>query len=199
MTVRQLRPFREPEDEERFYAERYPSGYDHTVWPDHRIRVQATIGIAARWVEERRVRVIADLSCGNAAIVHGLMLAVDTLDQAILGDVVPQSFLDYEGRIENTLDEITDDDDVGMFVLSETLEHVREPQLLLGRIRRRSRMLVLTTPTENWDDENPEHYWAWNTEDVGDMLIRAGWRRLETRVLDTGVPGAYLYQIWVCE
>jgi hypothetical protein len=195
---RQLRPLREPHEDAAFYAERYPEGYVHRIWPDHVIRVQKTVELAVRWVIERNVRTIVDLSCGDGAILDGIADLTFEPHSFWYGDVNGNTGieLDYVGPIEKTLDLI---DETDMFVLSETIEHVHAPDLLLSRIRRRSKMLVMSTPVGEDTDGNPEHYWGWDVDDVREMLMCVGWNPLECEVLNTKVPGAYVYQIWICD
>jgi hypothetical protein len=87
---------------------------------------------------------------------------------------------------------------VDMFLLSETLEHVEDPDNLLAAIRVVADNLVLTTPCGETDDGNPEHYWGWDTEALEEMLNESGWRPKSCELFTpTSVP-YYTFQIWTC-
>jgi hypothetical protein len=94
--------------------------------------------------------------------------------------------------IEDTIDRITH---VGMFICSETIEHLDDPDAMLVKIRERADSLVLSTPLAEFTDVNPQHYWGWDTEGVGEMLDAAGWKMvMQENVLH---PLAQ-YQLWGC-
>lgn len=164
----------------------YRTPHDHRRWPDHHLRVGVTIEVA-RWMAGDGVDAAADLSCGNGAILERVPAG-----RHYFGDFAPG--YDIRGPIEQT---IVDLPCVDLFVCSETIEHLNDPDLVLGRIRNRSRMLVLSTPVDAWDDTNPEHYWAWGRSDVEDMLTAAGWRPHVYATADfrpMGLP--YCFGIW---
>jgi hypothetical protein len=168
----------------------YAVPHAHEYWPDHRLRVAETIRLAK---ELSVPDVVADLSCGDAAI--GRALAPATL---ILGDVAPG----YElcGPLEQTLEVIPH---VGLFICSETIEHLDDPDAVLAAIRAKADALVLSTPLGETTDRNPEHYWGWDTEGVGAMLAAAGWKTVIQRdVHYVPEPGenwmAASYQLWGC-
>jgi hypothetical protein len=177
MRVR-LRPAYSPE----YLAELYPKPHDHTRWPDHIIRVDATIALAR---DMGVPDVVADLSCGDAAI--GRALAPASL---ILGDFAPG--YPITGPIEVTAPALSH---VGMFICSETVEHLDDPDAVLAQIREKADSLVLSTPLAEFTPVNPEHYWGWDTDGVREMLEGAGWvPELQRDVL---TPWAK-YQLWGC-
>lgn len=166
-------------------GETYPAPHDHRQWGEgHAIRVKTTIALACGWARSQGWTSVADLSCGNAAIVEGLGLPVQ-----VLGDVAPG----YElcGQIEATVHRIGH---VDAFVCSETLEHLEFPKPVLCEIRDRASWLVYSTPVGAWGDENPEHVHAWDAEYVEGMLDDAGWENAETVTVPTE---AYTYLIGV--
>ena len=63
-------------DEAAFYAERYPQGYDHTVWPDHVERVAETVRFTVRSLKGTSGDSVADLSCGDGVLVAWLATAL---------------------------------------------------------------------------------------------------------------------------
>ena len=168
-----------------------PEPHSHKKWPDHRFRVSQTIALA------REIGVpysIADLSCGDAAI--GKALAPEKL---ILGDFAPG--YEFRGPIEETIGQIPH---VEMFILSETLEHLDDPDEMLAKIRLKSDTLVLSTPIGETAVNNREHYWGWDVDDVHVMLVQAGWQpeyecdvKYLSRAGSAWSPASY--QVWGCK
>lgn len=184
MTRIRLRPRHPDEDLKRIYAK----PHDHTKWSDHLLRVDVTASIA-QWMGGQYPHLsVADLSCGDAAIVHSL-----NFDESHLGDFAPG--WQYTGPIEKTIHQIPN---VAMFVCSETIEHLDDPDEVLYQIGQKADSLIVSTPIgETADVGNVEHYWGWDTVDVVDMLENAGWDVVVSNVLE--LPGwTYDYQIHAC-
>lgn len=180
--IKRLRKTYSAEELQEVYSQRY----DHTHWRDHIIRVAHTIRIAnivPSFFND--LKTVADLSAGDAAIINGI-----NIDEKIIGDYVEG--YDYAGKIEDTIEQIPN---VDMFVFSETLEHVNHPLNVLKAIRKKTKWLVLSTPEDNWEDGNPEHYWAWDKEGVQDLLEKAGFEP----VYFESIPIVYTHQIWICK
>lgn len=182
----QLRPFYTSEELTRVYA----GVYDHTRWPDHIMRVRYTIHLANWLAHHLDVKSVTDLSCGDGAIVKGI--SVPGINKTF-GDFVAHNGYQYSGPIENSIKQIELTD---LFVLSETIEHVEDPDALLYDIRQKSRSLLLTTPIGESDDGNPEHYWGWDQDDMHEMLCAAGWRSIVKTSFDPGY--GYIFQMWGC-
>lgn len=180
---RQLRPFYTPEH----LAELYARPYDHTRWPDHVERVAETIHRLDRFAGMVGAHTVADLSAGDGAILNG---SQHPWRRRILGDITGPA-----GPIERSLPLLKP---VDMFVCSETLEHVQDPDALLAGIRAKSRHLLLTTPCNEQDDSNPEHYWSWDTSDVLAMLKAAGWSWCWVGLFTPRSVTHYTFQIWTC-
>ena len=183
MTRTRLRPAYTPAE----LAALYTTPHDHTRWEDHKIRVAVTIE-ACRWFVRRGdVASAADLSCGDAAIINAL-----DIEYPFLGDYAPGC--DLTGPIEDTIDQIPP---VDLFVCSETLEHLDDPDSVLKQIRAKTRYLVLSTPVDAGQDTNPEHYWSWDRVGVEEMLTAAGFAVDVYTAVDLR-PGGYYYQfgIW---
>lgn len=178
----QLRPFYTPEQ----LAEVYDHTYDHTFWADHRERVAKTIELLDEFAADTDSRTIADLSCGDGAIVRG---SRHSWDSTTLGDYT------LTGPIETAL---LTQKPVDMFLLSETLEHVEDPDGLLRSIRKVAKHLVLTTPHGEDHDENPEHYWGWDAEALNEMLSEAGWTKRDHQLFTPESNGYYTFQMWRC-
>lgn len=190
MTIRRLRPaYSEAE-----LAEVYARPYDHTRWEDHVQRIRFTQQFIRDVMVERVVYSVADLSCGDGAIALGIgpMLLRDDL---VLGDMVAAPHLDVVGPIEETIKTLPD---VDLFILSETLEHIDRPKDLLVEIRHHAETLVLTTPLDEADDGNPEHYWGWDRDGIESLLEQAGWWPDHCVLFTPDVPDVYYtYQVWM--
>lgn len=210
MTRVQLRPVRTEAEEVTFYEGRYPLGYRHDRWPDHVERVAASVDLIRRY--SGRIRTAADLSCGDAAILRGID---DLLEQAYVGDLIgargdyplrthvrvlepgplPDSLAGFQDIPGRSLP-------VDLFILSETLEHVPDPDGLLQKLTGVSRYLFLSTPLDEAASVgNEEHYWGWGQSDIHHMLWEAGWSPLEVRLLvpesTRHMDNAYTYQLWM--
>jgi hypothetical protein len=178
-----LRPAYSEEELKKVYA----TPHAHSTWPDHRARVRATIALA-QWFED--VRSVADLSAGDATIIDAL-----DIHAKYIGDFAPR--YEFTGPIEKTIDLIPK---VDLFILSETIEHVDDPDLLLRKIREKTRFLVLSTPNGEDNAGNPEHYWGWNADDMKAMMVEAGFEPVIYSSLSFADPGlVYNYQIWGCK
>lgn len=178
-----LRPVHTPARLGQLYAE----PHDHTLWPDHVLRVDATIAFAREHAGP--VDVAADLSCGSGAVLNAL-----DAKWRLFGDYAPG--YEYEGPIETTIGLIPH---VDLFVCTETLEHVDDPDALLRLIRGKTDQLILSTPVDAWRDPNEEHYWAWSVRDIETMLRQAGFTVAASTVLDFTDQGCdyYRYGLWL--
>lgn len=178
---RQLRPFYSAEELARVYSR----PYDHTRWEDHRTRIALTTRLARWYADSYRVTSIADLSCGDAAIVRALG-APERLcytNDLLLGRPIEEAVLDLEPAVD-------------LFICTETLEHVERPDWLLEQIRQRARMLILSTPDGETTADNPEHYWGWDVDEIEKMLHNAGWKVDRLLLYDTQL--VYRFGIWGC-
>lgn len=178
-----LRPAHLPEDLARIY--RVP--HQHAGWIDHRMRVAFTAQLAHAILKD--VETGADLSCGDGALLGAIPLKT-----RIFGDFAPG--WPVTGPIETTVEQIPD---VDLFVCAETIEHLDDPDLVLKKIRAKTSRLLLSTPIEAWQDDNPEHYWAWDRAEVDDMIAAAGFTVTTFLALDLRpAQGAYCFGIWAC-
>lgn len=176
-----LRPAYDADQLARIYAE----PHNHREWKDHRLRVQTTIA-ACTWFDARTV---ADLSAGDAAIIQAT-----GADVKYIGDYAPG--YEFTGAIEDTIDHIPN---VDLFILSETLEHLDNPDAVLAQIRAKTRNLILTTPNGETNTDNPQHYWGWDNHDVEEMLRAAKFNPQIYVAVDFFDPTlVYNYQIWGC-
>jgi hypothetical protein len=201
-----LRDARSAADEAAYYARVYPDGYRHTVWGDHVERVKASADMIERY--RNRISTAADLSCGDGALLN---MISRHLTRAVLGDLndVPISaVVGCQAQVLETIgaamlpDSLTNLEPVDLYILSETLEHVDDPDGLLRRLTEHAHYLFLSTPlNESADSGNLEHYWSWGQDDLHRMLEDSGWNPLELELLrpvsTRTMPGAYTYQMWM--
>lgn len=184
-----LRPAYSAEELAKIYA----VPHAHAWWPDHRLRVEETIKLAR---ELGVPDTVADLSCGDAVIGRALAF---TGMKLYLGDFAPG--YEYTGPLEETLQQIPH---VGLYICSETIEHLDDPDEVLGMIREKADSLVLSTPLGEETDRNHEHYWGWDRQGVFEMLSAVGWQPvIERDVHYQPGPGevwmAASYQLWGCK
>lgn len=149
----------------------------------------------ASYLDPRGSLTLADLSCGNAAVLTGIEKRFPVQSVSLItGDIAPG--WTYEGPIEETILQIPQSD---LFVCAETLEHLDDPDSVLKAIREKARALVLSTPVWSWDDTNGQHLWAWSVGDILLMLEAVNWRCIEYSEVDTTLYGeSYVYGIWGC-
>lgn len=172
------------------FAELYPHPHDHLAWgAGHSLRVDATIALGRWFAEQIDAQSIGDLSTGNGSIPFGIG---SPFDRAMhLGDFAPG--WDVTGPIEETIRQIPP---VDLFVCSETIEHLDDPDSVLAEIRGKCRGLLLSTPIGETGNGNPEHVWGWDQEAVGLMLADAGFDVARAVRVDVLIPDSYSYMIW---
>ena len=167
-------------------AKVYPTPHQHEQWAEHRIRVALTCPIA----QSVPATTAADLSCGDGTILRSLVGV-----ECYYGDYSTGWAL--TGLIEDTIWRIPN---VDLFICTETLEHLDDPDTTLKAIRAKTHHLVLSTPVDAWGDVNPEHYWAWSRDDVEVMLREAGFSPDFYVAVDftRSAENTYCFGIWRC-
>lgn len=158
---------------------------------DHIERVAVTAGLAIGAVQRYGLRSAADLSCGTGTLLETARRVTGI--STWTGDLVPTPRLDTSGPIEQTIKNCPE---VDLFVCSETLEHLEDPDSILKGIRSVSRYLILSTPDGENNSLNPEHYWSWESADVREMLGAAGFAP-QSLLLFTPTPRYYTFQVWL--
>lgn len=197
MAKTQLRPFYTDDE----LTKVYDHAYDHTKWQDHIDRINWTVDQTIKFVRlfmDRRINV-ADLTCGDGAVVKSL-IEKSWVAHYEMGDLVYADYLTIVGKIEDTLPFLVHKSGVvrpwDLFICTETLEHIQDPEALLAEIRKASDHLLLTTPLdETAKHDNPEHYWSWSREDMRELLLEAGWKPHKYDQLNSDW---YNYQMWWC-
>lgn len=181
MRRERLRPAYEPDTLGKYYA----TPHRHFGNADHRLRVAVTIQLAKA---VGAVDSVADLACGDSAIASAVMAP-----RRVLGDFAPG--YPICGPIEETIHRI---DPVDLFICTETIEHLDDPDTVLKAIRNKTTHLILSTPVGCFHDNNPEHYWAYDREAVEAMLAEAGFKTEVYASVDfTGYgPDHYEFGVW---
>lgn len=165
----------------------YPVLHDHRLYgAGHDLRARTTIALGQWLHAEVGGGRVGDLSAGNGAIAQAIE------PNAILGDYAPGHQL--RGRIEDLILEMPT---VALYVCTETLEHLDDPDWVLQVVRSKAEGLVASLPECDGTDENGEHVWQFDREGGEAMLEVAGWTPVTHAALD--VPdGPYRYHIWGC-
>jgi hypothetical protein len=187
VTVHRLRPLPTPEQ----LATMYPAPHDHRIYGrGHHERVEGTIALALRHVDDEYRLSIGDLSCGNGEIARRIVAPMGMLS---LGDFA--AGYQFHGPLEETIEQMPH---VGTYVCSETIEHLDDPFGVLVAIRAKADMLVLSTPINCWEDSNGEHLWAWDRQGVEQLVESAGFEVVAHDTVDSTAWGEpYNYGIWV--
>jgi hypothetical protein len=164
----------------------YAAPHNHSQWFDHKVRVQTSIGM----LKPFQFNSAADLSAGDASIINSI-----GVNEKHVGDYAPG--YQYTGAIEATINQIPK---VDLFICSETLEHLDNPDFALSKIREKTEWLFVSTPLNETNNNNPEHYWGWDTDGIKDMLQQAGFKIYMLNVLHFfSEDFEYNYQMWVAK
>ncbi len=174
----------------------YPVPHTHVKWEDHKVRVAMTIALGKFAKVPNINGNVVDLSCGDGAIAIELAHYFSAMPW--LGDFAKDRAYQFAGPLEKTLDQLPVFAD--LFICSETIEHLDEPDNALRKIRGKAGQLLLSTPIGETGTDNPEHYWGWDCEAVGAMLEDTGWKPvMATNLLFNDKQFSYNYQIWLCK
>lgn len=149
-------------------------------------RDDATIAVGRTFPADE-IHSVGDMSAGGSHITPTIAEYYGVTPT--LGDLGNQYGYGHVGTLAETLPRQPVFD---LYVCSETLEHLRDPDENLGFIRQRCRYLLLTTPIM----EKPElvshgHLWTWEQEDVEEMLTGAGFEVLEFKPV-------VIFGVWKC-
>jgi hypothetical protein len=170
----------------------YASPHDARLYGyGHELRVQSTIALGKTTCGPEPGRVI-DLSCGNAVIPRAIGGHFGC--PVVLGDFA--GGYQFHGPIEESIREVAEwrkGDAIGLFILSETIEHLEEPDEVLMQIGSVADQLIVSTPIDERGAGTPEHIWSWDIEYVKALLHETGWTTTDTVELYLGE--GYDYQI----
>lgn len=190
--IERLRPKYSEEDLKKIYS----VPHEHEKWLDHKVRVESTVALARVFTGNADVSIssIGDLSCGDAVIPNRIAEQIkEGVVNLRLGDFAPK--YEYCGPIESTIDLVPH---VDLFVLSETVEHLDDPELVLRKIRDKSSRLIVSTPLSE-ELYNPQHYWRWDKEGFSSLLVSAGWNLVAYQELTFNYLNGYGYQIYAAQ
>lgn len=191
----------------------YSGGFDPTTSSESMSRLAQTIALTKWVIKTYHPQSIADLSIGNGEVTNELIKEFPSLTYR-LGDISQLNInkaIDKHGytgeNITYSYNDIIKElstnfpSNVDLFISSETLEHLDNPDLALQLINTKSKYLVLTTP----EDENPVdrlHYWVWGANDIEKMLKDAGFIPLVYQKIDNSrnkhFSNLCSYQMWFC-
>jgi|WetSurSiteA1Bulk_404760.scaffolds.fasta_scaffold09180_2 hypothetical protein len=179
----------------------------NAAWPDHVARTNVTAGLIA-WLQPRS---ILDPACGDGSIVL-VADRIRPIDRIVLNDISVPNRVAIEREVsarKGSLPMITSIDAMAMLareehfdavVLTEFLEHLPVPELVLAAARERAFYLVASSPEmrPGQVDNNPEHLWMFDGDGYYQMLKEAGWNPFHKTHM--GFPGLeYDFQVWVCK
>ena len=134
------------------------------------------------------VESIADMSAGGSRITPMIASHYGVIPH--LGDYGDAYGYQYRGTLQETVPLIPV---VDLFVCSETIEHLTDPDADLRLIRGKARTLLLTTPI--WEEPHMVshgHLWTWRREDVEKMLADVGFAPI--RFVEISIFGLWLFQ-----
>lgn len=164
----------------------YPKPHNHSQFKDHILRVEKSIELLKQY---NTYESIADLSAGDATIINSL-----ESDKKYIGDYAPG--YKFTGHINDTIKQIPN---VDLFICAETLEHLDDPDTTLKTIRKKTEYLFISTPHNEDNDNNAEHYWSWNNDDIQQMLINAGFDPVFYMLQKLKPNYLYDFQMWICK
>jgi len=176
---------------------------DNNVWPDHQLRTLVTAGLIA-WKKPER---IIDPACGDGSIVmastelhrptKAVLSDISTKSIAAISKNKPPKYIQV--KVQDIFDALKGPEDYDLIVLSETLEHLSDPDTILSLARDRGKMLVASSPQmrKTQVDSNKEHLWMFDAEGYRGMLMKAGWDPINKTTLE--FTSEYDFQIWVCQ
>lgn len=113
------------------------------------------------------VESIADLAAGDGRIPKALGSFSSV--EPILGDYGDWGY-PYQGTYQETVPRI---EPVELFVSTNTLEHLEDPEADLSLIRTKCDKMLLSCPIDEWD-AGGQHLWAWSREGVEEIFTHAG-------------------------
>lgn len=190
----------------------YKNGYDHTTSIQHKLRVALSIQLAVWTINRWNLQRVADFSCGDGHIISELIRSKN-VTEAIIGDFAQVNVdkvrenlginedvkISYHvGDISQLLSNV--EKDIDLFILTETIEHVEDPEKLLYELSKKVRFLILSTPIDEQDAGNPEHYWGWSNEEMNTLLIDNAWEPIISNPLHFKEKAlVYDFQLWLTQ
>jgi hypothetical protein len=138
-----------------------------------------------------RVSSIADMSCGDGRIPRSL--ASFSGIEPILGDYA--GGYAYQGTLQETVPQLST---VDLYVCTNTIEHLEDPDGDLTLIREHCNQLLLACPIDE-HDAGGEHVWMFTKDGVDEMLLKTGFERMAYCELDMNPVWEHLkFGMWAC-
>jgi len=162
----------------------YRNGMDWSVF----VQAERDEGTIELGTSLENVESVADMSAGGSRITP--MIASHYGVIPYLGDYGDAYGYQFQGTLQQTVPALPP---VDLFVCSETIEHLTNPDADLALIRDKARTLLLTTPI--WEEPHMVshgHLWTWRREDVEKMLADVGFTPL--RFVEISIFGLWLFQ-----
>ena len=171
------------------------------AWADHQARTLVTGSLIA-WLKPESV---LDPACGDASIVaaaedHRPIASVTVSDISVPNaqqvQAVHPGYRVWSCSISEALGQ---DGAYDVIVLTEILEHLEDPDLIVRMAREKGRFLVASSPVMRVGqvDRNPEHLWMFDAVGYREMLEGAGWVIGSFTLI--GFPETeYDFGVWVC-
>ena len=186
---------------DRNFAVDYQVARSNDRWADHQLRTLVT-GATIAWL---RPDSVIDPAAGDGSIVreahrlhpirHGFLADISQPNVAHLLQHRVDRWAYYTGDIADALD---DADPADVIVLTEILEHLVNPDIILAKAKQKARHLVASSPEmrPGQKDGNPEHLWMFDADGYREMLEAAGWQVVQHTTLR--FTSYYDFGIWVC-
>ena len=159
--------------------------HDWSVFVHHQ-RDHATIRIGQNIKPDPET--IVDLSAGGGKIAKeiGRYFGVEPF----LSDLSYKYGYAMHGPMEDVIEHIPDWD---LWINTETVEHLEDPDYILRRGREKAKRMLLSTPTlEKVERQAEGHLWVWDRAGVERMCVAAGWRPVHFEQIS-------LFGIWIFE
>jgi len=169
------------------------------TWVDHVFRTNVTAGLIASLKPTSAM----DPACGDGSILLAAAKLVH-IPALFFGDVsVPNidAIPQVQGIATNCgdiLDSFEKFPRVNVVVLTEILEHLPDPDLIVREARAKGDFLLASSPVieANERDDNPEHLWGFDEEGYAELLSANGWQPfVRNRLTFRDFP--YIFQFWI--
>lgn len=171
----------------------------NATWTDHIFRTNVTAGLIASLAPQS----VMDPACGDGSIVLAAAKLV-VIPQLYLGEIsrpdidALQGIPDVHTNLGTISQSFAAFPRVNVVVLTETLEHLPDPDAVVTAAREKADFLVASSPLVGADevDDNMEHLWGFDEQGYAEMLEQGGWTPVIRNVLMfRDFP--YTFQIWV--
>jgi len=176
---------------------------DNKQWIDHAARTNVTASLIA-WLQPQS---ILDPACGDGSIVL-LADRISSIGRIVFSDISRPNCVYLSGyglphvevRCQSIEDALSSEEHFDVVVLTEVLEHLRDPDSVLQWATKRATYLIASSPQmrEGQVDENPEHVWMFDGDGYLKMIRAAGWEPFH-RTHMAFPTLMYDFQIWVCK